>query len=55
MMRDLLITFLLSYRNSQPLNLAASYLVKLGLPALSWLGDEEQDQAVPCLTEPILE
>jgi hypothetical protein len=50
-MRALFITPLFASRNSQPLNLAAGYLFKFGLPALSGLGDEEQDQAVPRFAE----
>jgi hypothetical protein len=36
-----LITPAFASRNRQPLNLSAGYLLKLGLPALSGLGDEK--------------
>ena len=36
-----LITPVFTGRNRQPLNLAAGYLLKLGLPTLSGLGDEK--------------
>jgi len=51
MMRALFIALLLAGRNSQPFNLSAGYLLELGLPASRGLGDEEQDQTVPCFAE----
>jgi hypothetical protein len=49
--RALFITPLFASGNRQPLDFAAGYLFELRLPALSGLGDEEQDQAVPLFAE----
>jgi hypothetical protein len=54
MWRSLLIRVRLVVGNLQAFDLSASYLAKLLFPALARLGDKEQDQTVPGLTEPIV-
>ena len=53
--RELLIVLLLLDRSgSKTLDLAADYLFKLKSPALAGLGDEQQDQTIPSLAEPVV-
>jgi hypothetical protein len=51
MIRALLIALAVTGRGSQSFNFSAAYLMKLGLPAFSGLGNEQENQAVPRLTE----
>jgi len=46
-----LIPFAFASRDSQPVNLSAGYLFKLRFPTLPGLGYEQQDKAVPRLSE----
>jgi hypothetical protein len=49
-----LIALTFASRNGQSFDLSAGYLFKLWLPAFSRPGNEEQDQAVPGFTEPVV-
>jgi hypothetical protein len=49
-MRTLFIVLSPTSGDGQPLNLAPSYLFEFELPAFAWLGDKEQNQAIPNLT-----
>jgi hypothetical protein len=46
-MRALSIALSTPNGDSQPLYLAAGYLLEFGFPTFAWLGDENQDQTVP--------
>lgn len=50
-MRGLLILASVSARNRQALDLASGYFLKLWLPALAWLSDDQEDQSVLSLAE----
>jgi hypothetical protein len=51
MIRTLLIALAFTGQGSQSFNFSAAYFMKLRLPALSGLGNEQENQAIPYLTE----
>jgi hypothetical protein len=54
MIRALLIALAFTGQGSQSFNFSAAYFMKFGLPAFSGLGNEQENQAVPYLTELVI-